>query len=385
MAKPPLILVIAGDPGAANALAPVCLALQQRGDFRIRGLAYKQARTLWAKRGIAFDELDETISKEWIQHLLVTSKPALVLTGTSANGLDFEKVFVAVARLEQVPSLALLDHWMNYRIRFADENGTLAFLPDRIAIMDEQARAEMIAEGFPPEQLVVTGHPAFDELTPFRLSTTAETSAAVRAEFGVRPDELLLVFVSEPVEYFNGTSPSNPYYLGYTEHTILPPLVSALESIARRSSRKVALLIRPHPLQKSAEFNRYRGTYFRVLVSDRADGRAVVLASQVVIGMTSMLLMEACLLRCTVLSLQPNLCAADTLPSNRRGWSAAVYKEEDIEPVVERYLFDKDARDQLQHRLSTITRGTNASQHLIHLIDEMVASYKCVKGTMHDE
>ena len=57
-----------------------------------------------------------------------------------------------------------------------------------------------------------------------------------------------------------------------------------------------------------------------------------------------MLLVEACLLGCVVLSLQPGLRLADALPTNRWGVSQGVYYEKDIEPALESLLFDEQVR-----------------------------------------
>ena len=107
-----------------------------------------------------------------------------LLTATSANGIDLEKLFLGAARRLGVPALAVLDFWSNYRQRFSDQRDNLIYLPDRIAVMDEHARTEMIAEGFAPELLSVTGQPAFDALEPAQQRFTPDARAAVRAQLG---------------------------------------------------------------------------------------------------------------------------------------------------------------------------------------------------------
>ena len=88
--------------------------------------------------------------------ILDNPKASLLLTGTSYNSVDLEKKFIASARERGVPSLAVLDFWSNFALRFSRGDGGLENIPDRIAVMDEWAREEMIAAGFDATRLVVT-------------------------------------------------------------------------------------------------------------------------------------------------------------------------------------------------------------------------------------
>jgi hypothetical protein len=72
--------------------------------------------------------------------------------------LDLEKQFIAQARDRRVPSVTVLDFWMNYAPRFADADGELSCMPDRIAVMDEQARSEMRAAGFESARIVALAY-----------------------------------------------------------------------------------------------------------------------------------------------------------------------------------------------------------------------------------
>src|SRR5262249_50098466 len=93
----------------------------------------------------------------------------------------------------------------------------LAFLPDRIAVMDTSARSEMIAEGIPADRAFVTGQPRFDELDPCRSHFSPQRRAELRARLGIVPDEKLVLFASQPSSVLLGTNPAEPRYPGYTE------------------------------------------------------------------------------------------------------------------------------------------------------------------------
>src|SRR2546428_309260 len=132
----PVVVTVCGDPGGANAVAPVIEALRVDGRVTVRALAYRQARALWAKRHLVFEELTENISFTSIGEILHDLGLALLLTGTSFNSIELEKQFIAMARNIALPSLAVLDFWSNYAQRFEDDAGRLVYMPDRIAVMD---------------------------------------------------------------------------------------------------------------------------------------------------------------------------------------------------------------------------------------------------------
>ena len=248
VAELPLIVALSGDPGGANALAPVIDALRGSGQVQVGARAYRQAVGVWQKRGMSFDTVDETVEPE------IPEGTQLVLTSTSLNGVDLEKRLIVEARSRGIPSITLLDFWSNYRRRFSSDGATLDCLPEKIAVMDAQAQTEMIAEGFDAERLVVTGQPAFDRLAHWRSGFTPEDRTAVRARLGVGPGELLVVFASQPFFMFRGSGVDLPEYPGYDERSVAALLVKALERIAGESHRGVTLVIRLHPREEAASF-----------------------------------------------------------------------------------------------------------------------------------
>jgi hypothetical protein len=97
-----------------------------------------------------------------------------------------------------------------------------------------------------------------------------------------------------------------------------------------------------------------------------------VLAADLVIGMSTMLLVEACLLGRVVLSIQPGLRFADPLPTNRWGVSRAVYSQEDIEPAVTSLLFDEAARVEAVARTAKIRVEPGAAQRIVRVLDSLM-------------
>jgi len=367
----PTIIAVCGDPGGANAVAPVIEALQAEGAGSVRAFAYRQAQSLWAKRGLTFEMLAEHTTCAMAMEWLSQPDTALLLTGTSVNLIDIEKQFIAAANHIGLPSLAILDFWSNYVRRFSNANEQLVYVPDRIAVMDQRARDEMVANGFAPERLTITGQPAFDDLAICRVRFTQDQRQILREKLGIGSQEKFVVFVSQPLSLLYGTNPANPLYPGFDEHTVLGALISALDQIAKRARHEIVLVIRPHPRESVEGFAKLRGRVIRIIVSTENESRDLVMAADLVIGMNTVLLVEACYLGCVTLSLQPGLRLPDTLPTNSWGASRAVYNAEEIQTSIEQMLFDPNIRKATRARLSTLQLDNGATQRVVKLIYQM--------------
>lgn len=364
--------MVAGDAGGARAVVPVVELLFSETRYRVQSFLYRQAQNVWARRGLAFEKLVESTSTADAERILTKSQTKLLVTGTSYNGIDLEKKFITAARNLGVPSLAVLDFWSNYATRFSDEDGNLAHLPDRIAVMDVTARDEMVAAGFDATQLVITGQPALDDLISYRERHTKESRAALRLAFGVSAKDCLVLFASQPLAAVFGDSPEQPLYVGYTETIVLDALIKALESIAERHDEQITLLIRPHPRENNQAFADRNSNSIRIINNADSDSREMVLASDLVAGMTTMLLVEACFLGVPVVSLQPGSRTTDPLPTNRTGLSRRVDSITEFEPVMEDLLFDEKVRQNTIAKLAQAVPPGNAAQYVARLIGSML-------------
>lgn len=368
----PRIVAVSGDPGGGNAVAPVIEALRTEGRVAVKALAYRQTCTLWTKRNLIFDELDEKTPRSTVANILGNPEVVLLLTGTSFNPIELEKQFIAVARERGLPSLAVLDFWSNYACRFSDENGHLNYVPDRIAVMDERARDEMATEGFDPTRLVITGQPALDDLVLWRSRFTPLRREMIRRGLGLGPEEFLVLFASQPLSSLYGQDPANPLYPGFNECIVLNMLLTVLDQLIKEDGKEITLVIRPHPREKANSFSGVRGEAVHIVVSKNGDSRDLVLAADLVIGMNSMLLVEACYMGCLTLSLQPGLRLPDTLATNRLGLSRAIYQEEEVKPVLEEMIFDNQARMAAYRRLSNLRLDGGSAGRVVKLVYQMI-------------
>jgi hypothetical protein len=340
----------------------------------VRALAYNEACDLWKKKGILVETLPINIKASMILNALRHPSVGLLLTGTSVNSVELEKQFVAAAREVGVPSLAVLDFWSNYSARFSNSNGELVYLPEQVAIMDDDARREMAEEGIDSSRLVVTGHPAFDDLASCRLRFTVAKRAKIREGLGIEPNGLAVLFASQPIAEVYGPDAANPRFLGYDEVKVAKALIRALEGIAVRAARPITLVIRPHPRENLDSLCHYRSDVIRILVSTEGSSRDLAMAVDLVSGMNTNLLVEACYLGCLVVSLQPGLRGRDVLPTNRSGLSQPIYHRDEFEPIIEKILLEKEVRAARLSRVAGFEFEGGAAERVADLAYRMIES-----------
>ena len=367
------ILAVAGDPGGAAALAPVLAALQKGRRVRVEARPYRQAQNVWRKWGLECEALDETCSSHRISQLLEDLQPSLLLCGTSINGVDLEKSFIDAARGFGVPSMGLLDFWSNYTPRFSDHRGNLTVLPDLIGVMDSQAREQMIAEGFPAAKLCVTGQPAFDCLENQRREFSAARRETLRASLGVETHDHLVVFVSQPLAAMYGPNSSCAQnHPGYNEHKVLQLVVSALEKISEETAAKITLAVRPHPRERAEDFLGLASPRIQIRLAREQSAHELVLSADLVAGMSSALLVEACYLGCVTLSLQPGLQTSDVLPTNVLGVTRAVYRSDEVLPAIRDVMLSPMTRQAMQKGLASFQTDGRATERVLDRVFELM-------------
>jgi hypothetical protein len=323
------IICLAGDPGGARALSPVIAELRQRGvDLHLLG--YRQGSAILQEHGLPVTVCDEHLAQHAAQYLQ-NAQADLLLTATSMNGQDFEKIFIQAASQCGLASLAVLDFWSNYRGRFTTRppDGELDATPDQIAVMDARAVAEMVAQGFPPHQLVITGQPAYDEL--FQPVDVPATRQRVRTALGIAAEDVLLIYASQP--FTEMTAETGIPHVSYDEMECLRLLLDSLQA-----TNSLKIWVRPHPRETAAKFHALADP--RLIISADFDRISAICAADGVTGMSSNFLLEAALLGLPVLSLQPRQQGTGPLPLVSLGLGEVITDSAAAPAAVTRWLTD---------------------------------------------
>ena len=292
------IVVVLQDTGGANAVLPVVRELRSRG-ATCRIIAAGKARSVLDREGVEHEAVDVPavvdastvgLAGSWLR----PSASALLL-GTSW-GPSVEKA-AAVAARGLVRSVAVLDMWSYYAQRFENtDTGALDYLPDRVAVMDDEAARAAISAGLPADRVVVTGQPYLETL-PERFAEASLIDDAARLRATWAPDgRPVIMFASEPIARDLAGSDLDR---GYTERDALCDLVEA----AARSRHRPVIVAKPHPEHGPNEHDWVMA--HGGIVAQGLPSWHCIAAADVVVGMTSMVLLEALFAGKASISHQP--------------------------------------------------------------------------------
>jgi len=231
----PKVMFFAHDAGGANAIAPLISEFPDALIFA---------------KGPAIDILPKC--EQIPENALYIHMPDFLITGTSYPDLSENELWSEAAKLK-IKSMAILDYWVNYKIRFSK------CYPQYFVVMDELAKKEAIAEGIPENIIFPFGNPHFENIASKK--------------------QITILF-----------APQN------SDDDIL-----VLRDLLKISNVKIC--IRQHPRDTSARFNE-----FKSLIDFDASSNSIeaILKSDIVVSISSMLLLEALIVGKRAVSYQPN-------------------------------------------------------------------------------
>lgn len=347
------ILVFSRDPGGTNAIMPLIEPLRQLGN-NVVVYGKDAALSIYGKLKIDCSDIRGAIpsgaqeeTNEFVQKL----RPDIILTGTSSE--DFtERHLWKAAESAGIASFAVLDQWTHYRLRLISEGGdpmnghstSELIVPSFLFIMDEFARNELCALGIDCEKLLVSGQPFFDYIRTTADRFTTHDIEQARRELTGDGDGLVFVFASQPIASINRTNGIAEDYWGYTEHTVMSQVVRCLSKITEETGTRVTLVLRLHP--KDA-FDSYQGALatlpssVKVVVDRDYDSTLLLQASDLVIGMFSMLLLEAAILNRPFISVQIGLKRDNPLVFDRMGLVHSILTEQELEEKLAGFVSGK--------------------------------------------
>lgn len=335
------LLLFSRDPGGANTIIPLVEPLSKMG-YNVSLFGKDMALTKYAEYRLSYDNIIEKINEVSLNNIksfLEKNKPDCIISGTSAD--DFtEKYIWKAARELEIPTIAILDQWINYGIRFSNYNineislferdKICSFLPNIICAMDEYAKKEMILDGIPEERIVVCGQPYFESLIKNKVEMNQKEKLIQK--YGINDDEILIIFASEPITQAYGVD-----YFGYTQKTILNNLVIALKDLKENINKKIFLIIRPHPKEDEENYFEYEknsDNNIKYVIDKESPARILLERANLVCGITSMFLIESVILNKPTLSIQIGLNRKDKFILNERGILKSILSLYELEEQI---------------------------------------------------
>ncbi len=334
------IFAVASDPGSANAIMPVIEYCSKKG-HEIYGIT-SNAATATLKNFPLIKEVDDKTSIESITNMLKSNQSQIILSGAGAYNLLEHTVRCAAAK-RKIPCVAVLDYWTNYNVRFKRFDGFhwISSLPNRICVLDEIVRDEMLTEGFESEQIIVTGQPYFEYISNWKTHTSSDTIKQLREFFINDKSTLLIGFCSEPI--LEDTTINHKHKPDYTQYDVITNTAKILETLSNSTGKKIHFVVRPHPREKKEiiektlnPFKKY--STFSCTVSNAGTSMEFIDSCDLIIGMKSMALIESCILKHPTLSVQLNLKHKDVFLGTTRGFCPSIYTIQNLKKLLEKWL-----------------------------------------------
>jgi hypothetical protein len=292
------ILIFVEDPGAANMAMDLPDLLNSQG-CRTQLLAMNHAVLYLRVRQVKFS----TIAADMDAGVLLDScNPRLLVIGTSENPDSIGLDLIDQARLRNIPSIALVDMACNAERRFRGRGfQALNHPPDQLIVPDTTTKDSFLRLGYPNENILNFGNPQYDRA--WRCRRELEGAGRSKFEHRKRPR---WVFVAEGFDLLNpGASLRSPEYTllgrGDTDWRTGIVLEEILDQVANLHISP-EIVVRLHPKSIKEDFSQWAD---EVSFDDSINPLLCVWEADVVLGMTSMLLLEAAILGRPVLSILP--------------------------------------------------------------------------------
>jgi len=308
------VLIYAEDPGAGNFVACLPPVLALRG-FRTVLIAAGHAQVLLQKRGIAFEVLPRDASPA---DILGRWNPRVVIAGTGDGG-TLARRLISEGRARKILTVATVDARLALDRRFQGTSGdSLEHAPDWMLVPDQWTREAFLTMGCSAEQVLAVGQPHLDYVRSIAATLSDEGRAAIRKRlFGDSLlDRRVVTFIDEP----SVALPESPKNCGHytlkgrgqaTGRTqiVLDEFIDTLPT----GPSKPYLVFRIHPRSFAEDYKGYLNHFDFISSSEPAPD--VAFASDLVVGMTSMLLLEAAAMGRPTFSIVPQPEEAEYLPT----------------------------------------------------------------------
>jgi hypothetical protein len=334
------VAVMVEDPGAVNFLAPLVDRLVGSGVPTVVLGVGVGARMLRERGHAVVAPPDRLQVAEFVR----TSRLSVVVVGTSEDPDTPAFPLIGASRAARVPTVGVVDASVNAAFRFRGSgDDALAHAPDWLMVPDEPTAAAFGSLGFPRDRVRLVGNPARD-LARRRGWEIREAARAVVSGPRGHTGPLRVVFVAE---LSDGLDPgqyrrSDAYTLkgrGLSHSrtaVVAEELLDACAGLRDHGRLEMTLVLRLHPKQGRDDLGPLCDEFDEV--SAGGDPLEVVATADLVVGMSSMLLIQADDIGVPCLSVLPREAERAWLPEVASGYIPAVTTRASLSAEIRRLL-----------------------------------------------
>lgn len=328
------------DPGALNFLAPlVDMLIEQDVSLVIFGVGVGAHQL--SERGI---QVVKPPSEQDAEKILRAYGCYLLIIGTCEDKHTPAFDLVRAARLAGIQTLGVVDAANNAQFRFRGSRDVpLAHAPDWMIVPDEATAEAFDQLGFPRNRIIVVGHPARDlarrQAQEWRSERMINESCNSQRNWRI-------VFVSEISDGLDRgqyTLSSEYSLLGrgssYKRTSIVAEeLLDSVRLLSATHGIDFELVLRLHPKQTRSDLGVLCDEFDEVSIG--GDPLAVVRSADLVVGMTSMLLLQAHDMGLQCLAILPRVQEKNWLAELSDEAIPCVTTREELHAILKVFIVD---------------------------------------------
>jgi hypothetical protein len=289
------------------------------------------------------------LPRRFMLRVLQGLQPDVVVATNSPRA---ERAAILAAREAGIPAVCLVDMFALQEVEWIGQPG----YADRVCVINEDVRAMFLERGRSPEELVVTGNPAFDDLT---APETVERGRALRSGRGWEDGRVNILWASAP-------EPARHPFSGERGNPSLPREAEATLRRLVAADERLRLIVRYHP---NEQIDFVPGT--RIECSPSTEPLDELLhAVDLVVVTVSTVGFQAWLAGKPVISLD---CSVSTpnIPYGRMGISVGVSSFEALEKLLIEAV-GKPLRFPLSGEQLPTTQSGSATPAIVAIIENLV-------------
>jgi hypothetical protein len=332
--------MFAEDPGAANFVAELPRALSRSGIETIllaAGSAAPYIERRGAGRAVAEAGGDA-------RSVLTRHRPQLVLVGTSGNPESLGLRLVGECAKRGIPTVGAVDSPEGSEHRFRGRSDDpLAWAPDCLLVPDGFIAERYLELGYPAKQIVICGDPHFDYVRGAAARLLPRREDLRRSLYPDSPaGSRIVLFAGE------ATAGLDPCAYQRSEGYTLAgrgPSVGRSEIVIEEFLDAASLqdpppyrVLRIHPKNDRTQFAPYLAEFQQV--NQAGDALEAIAGADAVVGMTTMLIVEAVLMGKPTLSIVPRPVEREWLATTRLGLTPCASNRRDVRAYLTRLVRD---------------------------------------------
>ena len=327
-------LIYVEDPGAVNFIINLPKLFSDNG-YKTVILANGASCQYLDTKGVAYANVEAKKPKE----ILEFYKPDVFLEGTTENPDSLGLILTNQAKLVNIMTIGYIDMYCNASRRFKGRsNNPLFYCPEVLLVPDINTKDAYINLGCNNDNVIITGHPHYEAVHKWGKQVSKVDRQLLRNKIFPKAanDKLVVVFISEVRGLVNeslneSASLKNDKYSfvgrgdsNFRTVIILEELIDGLLD----ANLKAHIVLRLHPRDNKLDYANIINELDQVSTVEKP--LEVVLAADLVVGMTSMLLLEASILKIPTLSMLPIEREKKWMPNTLSGVTVVVSSREEL-------------------------------------------------------